>query len=131
MKFLDYLFFKYYHFQTKVGNSDIAPMMSVLFLCFIMEFYYLSIVSLYLFFVSSDGFSIFRKPYSIVIIYVVLLIVFYFLFLYKKRYNTVLKKHETEWKGKKSIVAIIFAVFPFIFFFLELYIKMLMNQGKL
>ena len=25
MKFLNYLFFKYYHFQVKVGNEDIAP----------------------------------------------------------------------------------------------------------
>ena len=34
MKFIEYLFFNYYHFQVKVGNKDIAPFSSVLILCY-------------------------------------------------------------------------------------------------
>jgi hypothetical protein len=42
-----------------------------------------------------------------------------------------LGKNEARWKGKKNIGAVLFAVLPFVVFFAELYIKMLMNQGRI
>jgi hypothetical protein len=132
MRFLDYLFFKYYHFQKRVGNGDIAPLMSVLFICFVLEFYYLCIYgTYYLFFSSAKPPSWISSSYAIITVNVVNFVVLYFLFLFRKRYKKVLKNHETEWKGKKNIGAIIFAVCPFAVFFVGLYIKMLMNQGKI
>lgn len=123
MRFLDYLFFKYYHFQTRVGNGDMAPFMSVLFICFVTEFYYLCICSTYYLFLSSaKPPSYLSSPYALFMVNVVNFIVFYFLFLFRKRYKKVLEDHETEWRGKKNIWAVIFAVFPFVVFFVELYI---------
>ncbi len=123
MRFLDYLFFKYYHFQTRVGNGDMAPFMSVLFICFVMEFYYLCIYgTYYLFFSSAKPPSWLSSSYAIIAVNVVNFVVFYFLFLFRKRYKKVLKDHETEWKGRKSIGAVLFTVLPFVVCFAEWFI---------
>lgn len=131
MKMLEYLFFKYHNFQVKVSNGDIAPLMAVLFICLVIEFYYLSILAFYSYFVNFERPSFFTNKYSIVLVYVVTFIVFYFLFLHKKKYKRIMKVHEAEWKGKKNLGAILFAVLPFIIFFVETYIKMKMNQGAI
>ena len=131
MKMLEYLFFKYHNFQVKVSNGDIAPLMAVLFICLVIEFYYLSILAFYSYFVNFERPSFFTNKYSIVLVYVVTFIVFYFLFLHKKKYKKIIKTHEAEWKGKKNLGAILFAVLPFIIFFVETYIKMKMNQGAI
>jgi len=106
MKFLEYLFFKYYYFQVRVGDGVVAEYSALLFICFIIEFIYLDILSTYFFFFPSS------KNYSGPGIQSIII-------------------NKAKWKGKKTLGAVLFAVLPFVVFFFELYIKMLMNQGKL
>ncbi|KWW24398.1 MAG: hypothetical protein F082_1775 [bacterium F082] len=54
MKFLEYLFFKYYYFQVRVGDGVVAEYSALLFICFIIEFIYLDILSTYFFFFPSS-----------------------------------------------------------------------------
>ncbi len=131
MRFLEYLFYKYYNFQLRVGNENNAPMMSILFISFVLSFYYLSIDSYYRYFISRTSYGHLYGEYTIIIVFGLSFLLFYFLFLHKKKYKKIMKAHEAEWKGKKNFGAILFAVLPFIIFFVETYIKLKMNQGAI
>ncbi len=54
MRFLEYLFFKYYYFQVKVGNAIIAEYTAIILISMIIEFIYLDILSTYFFFFPSS-----------------------------------------------------------------------------
>ena len=131
MRFLEYLFFKYYYFQLKVGNAIIAEYTSIIFISMIIEFIYLDILSTYFFFFPSSKNYSGPGIQSIIILFILSFILLYFLLVHKHKYERILEENEDRWKGKKNLGAVLFAVFPFVVFFFELYIKMLMNQGKL
>ena len=131
MRFLEYLFFKYYYFQVKVGNAVIAEYTAIIFISMVVEFIYLDILSTFFFFFSSS--KNYSEPgiQSVIILFVLSFVLLYFLLLHKHKYVRILGKNEARWKGKKNIGAVLFAVLPFVVFFAELYIKMLMNQGRI
>ena len=131
MRFLEYLFFKYYYFQVKVGNAIIAEYTSIIFISMIIEFIYLDILSTYFFFFPSSKNYSGSGIQSIIILFILSFILLYFLLVHKHKYVKILENNKAKWKGKKTLGAVLFAVFPFVVFFFELYIKMLMNQGKL
>ena len=131
MKFLEYLFFKYYYFQVKVGDGDIAEYSAILFISMIIEFIYADILGAYFFFVPSSKNYSMPGVNAIVAIFFLSSVLLYFLLVHKRKYVRILEENEERWKGKKNIGAILFAVLPFVVFFAELYIKMLMNQGRL
>lgn len=128
MRFLEYLFFKYYYFQVRVGNEDIAPFSAIVFIGFIMNFIVADVICFYFFFIPSASSHTLPGPYSLLYVLAVVILVLCFIFLYKKKYKKVLKIHENEWKGKKNIGAILFAVIPFLLFFAELFISIKINQ---
>lgn len=131
MRFLEYLFFKYYYFQVKVGNAVIAEYTAIIFISMVVEFIYLDILSIFFFFFSSS--KNYSEPgiQSVIILFVLSFVLLYFLLVHKHKYVRILGKNEARWKGKKNIGAVLFAVLPFVVFFAELYIKMLMNQGRI
>src|SRR5690554_1910941 len=53
MKFLEYLYFKYYSFQVRVGNRDVAPFSSMLIIAFTFMLYYFSIFFLGILFIPQ------------------------------------------------------------------------------
>ena len=126
MRFLEYLFFKYYYFQVRVGNGDSALFSAVVFLSLVFSFVFADIISFYYFFIPASSPEEFN-PYSIMFIFIIAVLVFSFLFFRKKRYEKVLKVHEAEWKGKKNIGAVLFAVIPFLLYFAELFISLKFN----
>lgn len=131
MRFLEYLFFKYYYFQVKVGNAIIAEYAAIILISMIIEFIYLDILSTYFFFFPSSKNYSGPGIQSIIILFILSIILLYFLLVHKHKYVKILENNKAKWKGKKTLGAVLFAVFPFVVFFFELYIKMLMNQGKL
>jgi hypothetical protein len=40
-KLFEYLFYKYYFFQVKVGNQDVAKYTSIIIIAFILNFYFI------------------------------------------------------------------------------------------
>lgn len=131
MKFLEYLFFKYYYFQIRVGDGVVAEYSALLFISFIIEFIYCDIVGFYFFFIPSSKCHSLPSVYWLFILFTLFFVVLYFLLVHKHKYERILEENKDRWKGKKNLGAVLFAVFPFVVFFFELYIKMLMNQGKL
>lgn len=123
MRFLDYLFFKYYYFQVRVGNEDIAPFSAIAFMSFVFAFIYADIIGFYCFFISDSLANPFNR-YSVFYAFTISFIVLVFMFYPKKRYKRVLKDHEYEWKRNNNIGAVLFAVIPFLLFFVELFIPL-------
>ena len=130
MRFLDYLFFKYYNWQVKVGNDYMPTFYAVLFITFCLFLYFLDIVmSLdYFFFVNNT--TILSKWYFIAFV-LVLLVIEFCLFVYNGRGKKIMEEHKEEWTGKKNLGAILFPIIAFIWLNVNWIVKMLMNQGKL
>jgi len=126
--FFNYLFYKYYWFQVRVGNGDIAPFFSTLILTFI-SFLYLSIIlMIFIFFIiPKSGVNI--NPKMGVVIIIILFIIFYFLFLSKSKYKDIIEKEK--FKNKSNFWAIFLPLFAFIAINICWILKMLQNQGKI
>lgn len=124
MKFLEYLFFKYYYFQVKVGDKDIAEYSALLFICFIIELIYGNILAFYFFFIPSSKHHSLPSVYWLVILFVLCFIILYFLLIHKHKYEKILEKNEERWKGKKNLGAVLFAVIPFVLFFVQLFVSL-------
>lgn len=129
MRFLEYLFFKYYYFQVAVGNEDIAPFSSICFICFILLLWCASLIAFCYFFIPYfTGYPL-PSVYVFLDFYVVIFIILCYIFLYHKKFKRILTTHENEWKGKKNTGAVLFAVVPFVVLIAELFIKMWINRG--
>ena len=85
MRLLKYLFFKYYYFQVRVGNEDIAPYSAILFISFIMEFVYADILCFCFFFIPCFQNKSMPSVYSFVLLYLICCIFLIFLIIYKKK----------------------------------------------
>ncbi len=130
MRFLEYLFFKYYNWQVKIGNGYMPVFMAVLFITFCSFLYFLNIVmSLHYFFFDNSTTTL-SKWYFIAFVLVFLVIEF-FLFVYKGRSKKIMEAHKEEWTGKKHLGAILFPVIAFVWFNVNWVVKMLMNRGVL
>lgn len=129
MKIIKYLFFKYYYFQIAVGNQDIAPFSSIMFICFILQIICADLCGLFYFFIPCFANHPLPSIFVFLLLFVIIFVFLYFLLLHHKKYKTILDTHEEEWKGKKNTSAVLFAVVPFVVLLVELFIKMQMNRG--
>lgn len=69
MRFLEYLFFKYYNWQIKVGNGDMSSFLSVLFISFSFTLYFVDIIMFYFFFLASNG-DFLNNKYLFIIVFI-------------------------------------------------------------
>ncbi len=133
MKLIRYLYYKYYIFQVKMGNSDVAPFSAMLIIAFTIMLYYFSLFFLIITIVPKDLLRLntpFFLSFSIAIFFF-LIIRLYFLFIHNGKYKGIIKSYETGNDDRRSFVAIIFPLFAFILFNLSWILKMLQNQGAL
>lgn len=131
MRFLEYLFFKYYNWAIKVGDGDIPAFTSVMCISFSIMLYYIDIVMTYYFFISPE--SSFSRLYKYIFPLVGLLscVLLYFLLVVKGRDKQIMEKHNEEWTGKKHLVAVLFPIIAYIWFAVALFIKASINSGML
>lgn len=128
MSFLEYLFFKYYNWQIKVGNGDMPSFMAVFFISFSFTLYAADIMMEYFFFLSpNDGFI--NNKYIFIIIFVLLFFVLYFFLVTKEKDIVIIEKHKQEWMGKNQLGAVLFPVIAFAVMIIEVFIKIQMNRG--
>lgn len=133
MKYLDFLFYKYYKHQIRVGNEDIAPFLAVLAIaftvmlyCFSFFFFIILLPKQYIIFIEYFLFKVF-----------VVLLIFCFLgslfyrFFYKNKYKRLLKFLENKYSGKKSFLPLLFPLIGFLLLNIGMFLKLLQNQGKL
>lgn len=122
MRFLEYLFFKFYKFQVKVGNEDIASFSSVLIICVIFGLIYHDIMLFSYRFIPFFSNKPLPPWYVFLIVFLIVFIVMYLMVLNKKKYKSILIAHEEEWKGKKNSGVILLVVVPIVLFYLGLFI---------
>ena len=133
MRFLNQLYVKYYNFQVKIGNADVAPYSSMLIIALTIMLYYFSA---FFFFITLFPIESFEKDlkffmYFSFSFFFLMLIVQYFQFLYKRRYKKILMWHEMNSAKTKSYSAVLFPLIAFILFNLSWILKLLQNQGNL
>lgn len=130
MRILEYLFFKYYQWQVKVGNEGIASFMSVLFMTLIFFLLFFDVFGSVSFFIWPKLWSYMSKV-LLLSLGCVFFLVCYALCVFKGKDVKILKKHEKEWKGKKSLWAILLPIIAFMWFVASMMIKMYQNRGVL
>ena len=124
MRLLEYLFFKYYHFQVKVGNEDIAPYTALLCLCLIIVVIYVDVLGFYLLFMPSGKNCSMPGIHTVIILFVSAFVLLFSLLIPKRKYKKILKEKEPIWKGKKNLGAILFAVLPIVMFYVQLVVSL-------
>lgn len=129
MKFLEYLYSRYYNFQVKMGNGDIAPFSSMLIISFTFMLYYFSFFFLIILFIPKDLLDMQYFKYISLFLFSASIIYLYLLLVHRRKYKKILRKAETV--KKSSSQAILFPLIGFILFNLSWILKMLQNQGKL
>lgn len=130
MRFLEYLFFKYYYWQIKVGNGDMPTFMSILFITVCFELYFMDIISSYFYFLKPIG-TRFVSMSVFIVALILFFILLYFLLCHRGKEKEILERHQNEWRNGKSLGAILFPIIAFIWFNANNIIKMLMNRGVL
>jgi len=129
MKQLEFLFYRYYKSQCKLGNSDIAPFSAMLIIWFSTMLYYFSLsllISLLFPRENSNNNSIITLSFLSV-----LMIVLYFLLVHKGKYKEIIKSHDKESFNKFNVWPILFPILGFILANISMILKLLQNQGRL
>lgn len=132
MKFIELLYYRYYNFQVKMGNADIAPISAMLIIVFITMLYYFGVFFLVITFIPEVFITLntsFFLTFTIVLFFSLILI-FYCLLIQKEKYKEIIKLKNQEYSKKRSYISILFPVIGFILFNLGWILKMLQNQGK-
>jgi len=129
MRFLEYLYYKYYHFQVRVGHGDIASFSAMLIISFTVMLYYFGI-----FFMVINLFPDIpiNKSFFLsltIILFFGLIIVFYLILVHKEKYIKIIKNDSLQ--RRSSLKAILFPLLAFILFNLGWILKMLQNQGRI
>jgi len=129
MNYLEFLYYRYYKFQVKVGNSDIAPFSAMLIIAASIMLYYFDF-----FFVFSIVFPEIAPKMSIYItiaFFVSIMLCLYLLLINRDKYKRIIKQQEEHLVRKDGIVALLFPLIGFVLFIGSMYLKVLQNQGKI
>ena len=130
MRFLEYLFFKYYNWAVKVGDGDIPSITSVFCVAFGIMLYVIDITMVILFFIlANTSFKV--SKYFFIIVGVIVFVALYIMLVIKGKDEKIMEKHKEEWTGKKHLGAVLFPIIAFVWFNVNCVVKMLINQGKL
>lgn len=134
MKYLEFLYYRYYNSQVRLGNRDVASFSAMLIIAFTIMLYYFSFFFLTITFVPKEYMVLntsFFKYFSVVLFFS-LIAVFYFLLIHKGKRKQIIKSKEREYggKGKRNLLAILFPLIGFLLFNLGWILKMLQNQGR-
>lgn len=130
MRFIEYLFFKYYNWTVKVGDGDIPSITSVFCIAFDIMLYVIDITMVLLFFIlPSTSFKL--SKYFFIIVGAIIFVVLYIMLVIKGKDERIMEKHKEEWTGKKNFGAILFPIIAFVWFNVNWIIKMLINQGRI
>lgn len=131
MNFLTYLFYKYYRFQVRVGNGDIALFSSVIFILVLAMFYYWSIQSfVYVIFPSGKLWVSSYVGVGAVVLDITLFLWYWLRVWRRKRYKKIIKYYE-EVSPKSSWGAILIAIFALLLYGTGFLLMFLRNNGVL
>ena len=130
MNFLKYLYYKYFRFQEKVGNQDIAPFSAMLIISFTLILYYFDLVLFFLLFIANGTLNYdFLKYFSFVLLLSVTTTL-YFILVNKKKYKAIISEQKKSGADERNkMISILFPLIAFLLFNLGWILKMLQNRG--
>jgi len=133
INYLEFLYYRYYKFQVRVGNSDIAPFSAMLIIASTIMLYYFGVFFLAIVLIPKDIFNLDTTYFAIasVGLLVFLMITLYFLLVYKSKYKKIIKEHEKNTVDRKGIVPLLFPLIGFVLLVGSMFLKILQNQGKI
>lgn len=131
MKYIEYLYYRYYKFQVRMGNRNIAPFSSMLIISFIFMLYYFSIFFWVILFIARGALDMKIFMYLSFFIFIILIIWLYQLLIYKGKYKELIKRCDKEYQGKGNLGALLFPLIAFLLFSIGWLLKMMQNQGRL
>jgi archaellum biogenesis protein FlaJ (TadC family) len=126
MNFLEYLYNKYYYFQIKMGNGDIAKYTSIMIITFFLNFYFIVFLILLDILFNLDFPTIPKIIYLLVFFLTMILL---YLILVYKNFDRIINNEKI--KRKSNFFAILFPIVGFILFAGYCVLKMLQNQGRI
>lgn len=129
---LDNIYYRFYRFQVSVGNSGVAVTFSLIFLSFLL------LINLFSIFFILHGFLEIKMPFhnaidGLITVGVIILIN-YFLFIYRERYKAIIKNHKNEsTKNVRNgnIKVIAYIVLSFIMIIVGFYLMIMRNRALL
>ena len=127
----EYLFYKFYRLQVRIGNKDDAPMLALMILSASILLYSIDILIL-----SSILFNL-KLPFSDNKIFpitfsIIVIVILHFSLYYKGKYKKIIQKYQNESEAKRrkgNFFSIAFVSLAYIWFVLGCVIKMLQNRG--
>lgn len=131
MRFLEYLFFKYYQLQLRVGNKKKPSVSAITALSAVFLLYYADIVLLSFLIFSIRSQNAYLMIGMILIPSFATLAFLHYLFVYHDKGDAIVSKHEQEWKKQKNWGVILFSILPLILLVLEMLYMYLENSGKI
>jgi len=128
---LDYIYYRFYRFQVSVGNSFVAVPFALLFLTYLLILNFFSIV----FFLY--GLAGIKAPWHDAVItgstcFLLVAAANYLLFIYKKRYRSIIKLYQNEPKHsvkRGNIAVVIYIIVSLALIGMGLYLMILRNGG--
>lgn len=129
MKFLEYLYSKYYYFQVRVGNADIAPFSAMMFILFTLILYYFGFFFLVILFIPKGVLNMEYFKYLSLFLLIYFFVHSCVLLFYKSKYKKILEKNDS--KKKSNLGAILFPLIAFVLLILTMFLKALQNNGEL
>lgn len=128
-KFYEILYFKYYWFQVRVGNEDVAVLTAFLIIIFLHIMCLFGVLLILSFIFNYLGFSITFSNLFYFLIIGILIILMYFLLISKKKYRYILSDKKIQDYKYGNIVSLLFPVFSFLLLMIGFILKILQNNG--
>ena len=113
MYILNYLFYKYYWFQVRVGNKDNAVFNTILMITLIISLCISAGFMVFVFFIITNM-KIKIKPFYGIIIGGVIFFLLMYIFSYKQKYKRIIM--DKKYKDKSNFIAIILPILVFLLF---------------
>jgi len=133
MNYLEFLYYRYYNFQVKMGNRDVAPFSAMLIIAFTIMLYYFSFFFLSITFIPKEYLVLnaFLFKSLTIVLFFALIVWLYFSLIHNGKYKKIIKSMEKDYGNNRSIITILFPLIGFLLFNLGWILKMLQNQGKI
>jgi len=127
MKIFELLFNRYFRFQVRMGNADVAPFSSILIIAFVAMLYYFDFFIL-LSVLFPEALPNLSWKFNLIIL-LLLIIFLYFSLVHKGKWKKVIEEQEKSKKGKW--LSIMLPIIAFLLFNFGFIIKILQNQGRI
>ncbi len=100
MKHLKFLYYKYYQFQVRMGNADVASFSSILIISFILMLYYFDFFIILSVLFPKKSIDLSWEFNLILLLFVIMLL--YILLVHKGKYKKILREQEKVNLRKES-----------------------------